>query len=190
MKVKICTIIFAISIALCACGTSESEQGKVNDVTEIGENMDTETVETEESVLAEESKKTISFMVEGMEEMLPATIYEGKDYTILIPEKGWEMIGTGCWMSQDNNNVQFWITEYPDKGVSDVVKPLTEDSGFTVSGQDPCFLSRNDTDGTITNVRFFEGNDKVIGIFYRYPEKMAEGFGVRMRAIVDTFEWN
>lgn len=144
---------------------------------------------TSSSYQSTELGNKITFTVEGIEEDVPATFFEGRDYTLLIPDEGWEMNARECWMSVDNNEVQFWITEYPGEDVAVLCERLTENAGYEVSEADNYFLSRKEEDGMIGNIRLFVGDENVIGIFYCYPEEVEEGFGVRLRAIIDTFEW-
>ncbi len=136
----------------------------------------------------QEVETTITFMVEGKEEEVPATVFEGKDYTISIPTDGWEMYATEAWMSNVNNEVQFWITDYAGEDV-DIVCGKLSGSGYVASENDPHLLSYEDNDAAVWNVKLFTEDEKVIGVFYYYPSEAAEGFGTRLATIVNTFTW-
>lgn len=66
---------------------------------------------------SQETKTTITFIVEGMEEEVPATVFEGLNYTIAIPDDGWEMIARECWAADANGDAQFWVTDYAGEDV-------------------------------------------------------------------------
>ena len=131
----------------------------------------------------------ITFQVEGMEEVVPATIFEGLHYTLTIPTEGWEMIASECWASEANGEVQFWVTDYAGEDVDDVLQKLL-DGGYEKAEFDPYLVSREDEEGILHYVKLFSENEETIGIFYCYPAEAAEGFGTRIRTIVDTFNWD
>ena len=131
----------------------------------------------------------ITFQVEGMEEVVPATIFEGLHYTLTIPTEGWEMIASECWASEANGEVQFWVTDYAGEDVDDVLQKLL-DGGYEKAEFDPDLVSREDEEGILHYVKLFSENEETIGIFYCYPAEAAEGFGTRIRTIVDTFNWD
>ena len=131
----------------------------------------------------------ITFQVEGMEEVVPATVFEGLHYTLTIPTEGWEMIASECWASEANGEVQFWVTDYAGEDVDDVLEKLL-DGGYEKAEFDPYMVSREDEEGILHYVKLFSENEETIGIFYCYPAEAAEGFGSRIRTIVDTFDWD
>lgn len=131
----------------------------------------------------------ITFQVEGMEEVVPATVFEGLRYTLTIPTEGWEMIASECWASEANGEVQFWVTDYAGEDVDDVLEKLL-DGGYEKAEFDPYMVSREDEEGILHYVKLFSENEETIGIFYCYPAEAAEGFGSRIRTIVDTFNWD
>ena len=131
----------------------------------------------------------ITFQVEGMEEVVPATVFEGLRYTLTIPTEGWEMIASECWASEANGEVQFWVTDYAGEDVDDVLEKLL-DGCYEKAEFDPYLVSREDEEGILHYVKLFSENEETIGIFYCYPAEVAEGFGTRIRTIVDTFNWD
>ena len=42
----------------------------------------------------------------------------------------------------------------------------------------------------VHQVKLYSENGETIGIFSCYPKEAEEGFGVRIRTIIDTFEWD
>ena len=124
-----------------------------------------------------------------MEEVVPATIFEGLHYTLTIPTESWEMIASECWAAEANGEVQFWVTDYAGEDVDDVLQKLL-DGGYEKVEFDPYMVSREDEERILHYVKLFSENEETIGIFYCYPAEAAEGFGTRIRTIVDTFDWD
>ena len=129
------------------------------------------------------------FTVEGMEEMVPATVFEGLHYTISIPAQGWEMIAGECWASDANGEVQFWVTDYAGENLDSVLEKLTS-TGYESIEYDPYHVRYEDEEGMVHQVKLYSENGESIGIFSCYPKETEEGFGVRIRTIIDTFEWD
>ncbi len=144
-------------------------------------------VEETEEVLCQEEKTTITFIVEGLEEEVPAILYIRENYSISIPEEDWEMVTEGTWRSVVNRDAQISIVDYEED--LDSVRKNLSDSGYEVSEYNPYFMSVEDRNGLVWSVKLFKKDEKVIGIFYNYPIEAAEGFGARLSAIVNTFEW-
>ena len=131
----------------------------------------------------------ITFMVEGMEEVVPATVFEGLHYTLSIPTEGWEMNAPECWLSTDNGEVQFWVTDYAGEDVDSVLEKLAG-VGYEKIEYDPYHVSYIDEEGMVHQVKLFSENNETIGIFSCYPKEAEEGFGSRIQTIIDTFDWD
>ena len=131
----------------------------------------------------------ITFMVEGMEEVVPATVFEGLRYTLTIPKEGWEMNVRECWASEVNENAQFWVTDYDGKDIDLIFEGL-QNKDYEKVDTEPYFVSYEDADGIVHCVKLFTENEETIGVFYCYPKETAEGFGTRIRTIVNTFCWD
>ena len=50
--------------------------------------------------------------------------------------------------------------------------------------------TEKDEEGMVHQVKLYSENGETIGIFSCYPKEAEEGFGVRIRTIIDTFEWD
>lgn len=131
---------------------------------------------------------TITFVLEGMEEVVPATVFAGLNYTISIPAQGWEMIAKECWASEDNEEAYIWITDYAGEDVN-IVRGRMLENGYKESESDADLWSREDEDGLVWNIKLFAEGGETIGVFYCYPKETEEGFGARLRTIADTFAW-
>ncbi len=139
-----------------------------------------------EEVSFQEMKTTMSFVVEGMEEEVPAIRFVGENYSITVPEEGWEIVAKGVWRSEVNNEVQISIVDYEGEDIDSVRESLSG-SGYVENGS--YYMRFEDKNGLVWNVRLFTKDEKVVGVFYDYPIEAVEGFGVRLPVIVDTFEW-
>ena len=131
----------------------------------------------------------LTFTVEGMEEVVPATVFEGLHYTLSIPTEGWEMNAPECWLSTDNGEIQFWVTDYAGEDVDSVLEKLAG-VGYEKIEYDPYHVSYIDEEGMVHQVKLFSENNETVGIFCCYPKEAEEGFGARIRTIIDTFEWD
>ena len=131
----------------------------------------------------------ITVMVEGMEEVVPATVFEGLHYTLSIPTEGWEMNAPECWLSTSNGEVQFWVTDYAGEDVDSVLEKLAG-VGYEKIEYDPYHVSYVDEEGMVHQVKLFSEHNETVGIFSCYPKEAEEGFGARIRTIIDTFEWD
>ena len=134
-------------------------------------------------------KTMISFMVEGLKEEVSVVLYNGNDYSIYIPEEGWQMTETDIWESVHNEKVKLQIMDYEGESVEEFREQLLED-GYSLDGYGSVKLTKYDSEeALIQNVRIQKFNDRIKGIFYSYPLEAEEGFGTRLERIVSTFEW-
>ena len=72
--------------------------------------------------LGREEKMDLVFMVEGMEETVPATLYIGQGYSIYIPDEDWRLekdVGDGIpeekWESTVNDDVELRVLHLGEK---------------------------------------------------------------------------
>lgn len=133
--------------------------------------------------------ETIAYYVEGVEERVPATLFEGRLYTLLIPNEGWEMSSSEFWMSVDNPAVQFWVTDYAGDN-ADVISERLVETGEYVTVEDDKYLLCSSAEGdTVHYIKLFTKDGETIGVFYCYPVEAEEGFGSRLSSIVNSFQW-
>ena len=134
-----------------------------------------------------ENKATISFMVEGMQEEVAATLYEGSNYSIYIPDEGWQMYAPEAWMSDMNEKAQIWIADYSGESVDAVKKQFTQE-GYTIDERGS-WVKYDGDNAVMRIVKVVTNDDAVKGIFYCYPAEAEEGFGTRLDVIINTFAW-
>lgn len=132
---------------------------------------------------------TLTVTLEGMEERVPADLYLGVGYGILIPSEGWTMYRAGAWMADVNDEVQLIIQDYGEKTKEQVVEYLLS-IGYSVTEEDTAKLRRNHRELT-TTIELIEQTDseeaKTWGILCRYPPEAEEGFKARLAVMADSF---
>ena len=147
--------------------------------------------------LGREEKKDLMFMVEGMEEAVPATLYIGQGYSIYIPDEGWKLekdmddgIPEDTWESAVNHDVELRVLHLGEKTLEEAKAWVTaaeddyglvEDKQGGLGGTDP-------EDQEMMEVRFYPAGNQMYAVLYEYPVEAAEGFGTRLGVIADTFE--
>ena len=134
-----------------------------------------------------ENKATISFMVEGMQEEVAATLYEGSNYSIYIPDEGWQMYAPEAWMSDINEKAQIWIADYSGESVDAVKEQFTQE-GYTIDERGS-WVKYDGDNAVMRIVKVVTNDDAIKGIFYCYPAEAEEGFGTRLDVIINTFAW-
>ena len=147
--------------------------------------------------LGREEQKDLVFMVEGMEETVPATLYVGQGYSIYIPNEGWRLekdVDDGSpedtWESIVNDDVELTVLHLGEKTLAEAqawVKAeeddyqLVEDKQGGLGGTDV-------QDREVLEVRFHPSGSTMYAVLYKYPMEAAEGFGTRLGVMADTFQ--
>ncbi len=57
-------------------------------------------------------QNTLTFNMEGMEEAVPVTLYEGQGFSLYVPEDDYVVSGPDRWEAVSNKDVHFWIEHY------------------------------------------------------------------------------
>ena len=148
-------------------------------------------------------KTTLQITVEGQTEEVPAAQYIGNGFAIYIPEEGWQLdeqesddgVQETVWESTVNDDVELFVLRYPvypDATVNETKAHFARECGYVfedlMGGDlgDP--LTGMDEDGDFLGFMAAEG---VKGVTYvvawEYPKETAEGFGVCLPQIANTF---
>lgn len=127
-------------------------------------------------------------IIEGMAEKVPTVRYEGKDYTIAVPEEGWVQYEEESWVAEENEAVKLWITDYTGE-TAEAVREQLAGFGYVTGEEDPNFLMYMDENECVRNVTLFVEAERIVGVFYNFPVEATEGFGTRLAKIVSTFAW-
>ena len=181
MKIKALLLTLIMSLCLAGCSSKNSAPAPSPTVDPLANSQ------TFEPPVNEQEKASITFKIEGATETVPAYVYEGMDYTIVVPDGGWHMYEPGAWQATFNQSVKFWVKGYSGDNAKKVVENLSAE-GY-VLGLGNNVMTRNSADGLIENVMIFRNGDSLRAVFYCYPKEAAEGFGSRLDTIVNTFSW-
>ena len=147
--------------------------------------------------LGREEKTELAFAVEGETELVPATLYIGQGYSIYIPDEGWRLekwvddgIPEDTWESIVNDDVELTVLHLGEKTLEEAqtwVKAeeddyqLVEDKQGGLGGTDA-------GDREMLEVRFHPSGSSMYAVLYKYPMEAAEGFGIRLEQIANTFQ--
>ncbi len=181
MKIKLIVAVLLMCLCLCACSSKEDEM-----VVNTAPPMEDSFVIPEH----EQAKSSITFTLDGAKETVPACVYEGMDYTIVVPEGGWHMYEPGAWQSTFKQTVKFWVKGYNGDNAKKLIEQLSSE-GYLLSlgGSVMSRSSELDKDRLIENVMIFRNGDSLRAVFYCYPESFSASFGARLDTIVNTFSW-
>lgn len=134
----------------------------------------------------------IQYMLEGMPEQMPATLYVGDGFSIYIPDKDWtiydEEIELPAQMTAVlSSEVSIWVERYENETFSSLEERLLSD-GY-VYAEDTKKMQK--LDGHILiEARFIVWNQDVWAVFSMYNPAFDESgyeWGSRLDAIADTF---
>lgn len=198
-------VVLAMALLVVGCGTEQKpvDPSSTPDTVSTAEPAPAAPTEQPQSqstaTSTREPEKELKFMLEGMEEVEQVSLYQGDGYSMYMPKEGWQLendVDDGIheveWSNLRNDDVELKVLHLAGKNLKqaqDWVRAdkddykLTEDKNGNLSGQDP-------EDRDFIEARFFtNGNDTYV-VMYGYPEEAAEGFGVRLGVIANTFELN
>lgn len=182
MKIKLIVLCLMMSLCLCACSANKSEAVPITTADPLLSSQQFELPENQRE------KANITFKIEGVAETVPAYVYEGMDYTIVVPDGGWHMYEPGAWQATFNQSVKFWIKGYNGDNAKKLVEQLSAD-GYVLNMGGSVMSRSSGEEGLIENVMLFRNGDSLRAVFYCYPKNAAEGFGSRLDTIVNTFSW-
>lgn len=116
------------------------------------------------------------------EEVVPA-------YTLVVPTEGWQQEGESVWRSSVNTAVSLEIAYYPNFTADDCRNALiAQEPQLQLAAAEDGNL--NGRDANLENamaVRIVPATDGCFALISRYPFEAAEGFGMRLWAIMNTF---
>lgn len=183
-------LVLCLGLVGCTFGKAiskeETPSGTVD--TNVQDNDQMQEQEYVPTNLVREQKTTMSLVIEGMEEEVSATLYVGDDYSIYVPDEGWQMYAPEAWVSDANEQVQFWIVDYEGETEDSVCERLLSE-GYTATDS-ATEMTKYDEERAVTQeVKIYAYGDKVKAFFFCYPQEAAEGFGIRLQTIANTFAW-
>jgi len=138
----------------------------------------------------------LEFLVEGRTETAAATLYVGQGYSVYIPNEGWLLeqdVDDGVleesWESTLNDDVKLEVLHLGQRTLAECQAFLRreEDDYQWTEDKQGGLLGVDQEDREQMEVRFIQGAGETFAVLCAYPETAAEGFGVRLRVMADTF---
>ena len=184
-----------LALALSGCGQKPEAQPPAKE-----EPVTAQPAEDRNPTAAElgrEEKTDLMFMVEGMEEAVPATLYLGQGYSIYIPDEGWRLerdmddsIPEDTWESTVNHDVELRVLHLGEKTLEEAKTWVTaaEDDYRLIEDKQGNLGGTDQEDREMMEVRFHPSGSQMYAVLYEYPLEAAEGFGARLSQIAETFE--
>ena len=136
-------------------------------------------------------QKELTFYLEGMEEKAMATLYAGDGYSLYIFDEGWVNFldeGQPVWESRLNPDVKLGVIHLTDMPLSVAqgwVRHKFE--GFDLIEDKQGGLGGTNAEGILADVRLIPSGEDTYAVCCVYPMEAAEGFGVRLAVMADTF---
>jgi hypothetical protein len=153
-------------------------------------------IESAPKTSAQPEQQTLEFRVEGMEETVPVTVYQGRGYTVSIPVEGWRLEQDAddgayeeTWESTVNDDVELQVSRYEGRSAAEARTAFIRDhddyrfddpAGSLVTGQE--------RDGDVLAFFSREQDGVAYIVSWQYPAYAAEGFGARLRQMAETFQ--
>lgn len=128
----------------------------------------------------------LSYMQEGILTEIPAALYSGDGYYILIPSEGWRLYAPDAWMWTANEKVQLWISDCSGSTWAQEQNRLEAD-GYSRTEENNIYSK--ESDGRIFFAEIRKSDNSMMCINYTYPSdpEYIEGFHTQLRAITDSF---
>ena len=203
-------LILTLLLALSGCGQKTSpaaptspetapdvQTSATSEVPETSATAPTEDRNPTAEELGREEKMDLVFMVEGMEETVPATLYIGQGYSIYIPDEGWRLekdmedgVPEEKWESTVNSDVELRVLHLGEKTLEQAQEWVTaeEDNYRLIEDKQGGLGGTDAEDREVLEVRFHPAGTQMYAVAYQYPVEASEGFGARLSQIADTFE--
>lgn len=138
------------------------------------------------SAQGDEGSMFITYMTEGLPVDVPADLYQGKGYCILIPKDGWRIYAPDAWMVEFNDQIQVWVSDYSGYTWEQVVASL-EENGYSQTDEDGILRKESSEKTYVADIR--RSGDLIKCLNYTYPAnpEYEEGFGRLLSAIAINF---
>lgn len=142
--------------------------------------------EPDQPAVSEPTHYTLSYMQEGMPNEIPATLYTGNGYGILIPTEGWQAYGPDAWMWAANEQVQFWVSDCSGSSWEQELARLEKDGYSQAEGSD---VFMKESEGRFFFAQMRGSGSSMMCLHYTYPSdaEYTEGFQTPMQAIAASF---
>lgn len=198
MKYAIVACCLLLTLSLSACGTTQNPASQSQATAGVTPQTET-TPQGDRNPTAEElgrtATTTLGLSLEGDKEDVPATLYIGQGYSLYIPDEGWELERDAedleeSWQAVANHEVELSVRHFRGKTAEQTRTAILadhDDYGFMDMDADGHFSGNDGKDAETMDVRLYENGDGTWAVMAEYPDEAAEGYGVRLRAMAETF---
>ena len=130
--------------------------------------------------------KTISYYLEGQEQSETFTRYRGNGWYLYLPQ-GWEKdADADLWRYTANRDIRLEVRDMGTLDLAEAQAAIRAAEGMTLAeGKQGDLLG--DDGKTVLRVAFHRASWGICAVRCRYPVEAAEGGGVRLQVIADTF---
>lgn len=203
-------LVFAMAAMITACGTQNAVQpdaaqdmGAATPSPSAEPNVEPtpdaqqpeSTPDTSENIGREQNKDLV-YMLEGMEETEPATLFVGDGYSIYIPDNTFRYekdtengVPTDTWESIVNEDVEFEILDLGEMDLKQAQEwVMREEDDYQLIEDKRGGLGGTDRESDVLDVRFETAGNRIYALMSKYPMEATEGFGTRLQVVADTFE--
>lgn len=165
------------------------------DIPAAGEDAADPPAEEEQPVEPARSPRAeLKVMLEGMEESFPVELYTGSGWSLYIPREDWvyappPQSDTPRWHSSLNPLVTMEVRSLEAGTLEEAREAVRQsiEADWVEDRRGGLFCET--AIGLLLEARFFTRTDGgTLVLLYQYPEEAAEGFGVRLGVIADTFQ--
>ena len=138
----------------------------------------------------------LNFVVEGLEESIPAYLFRDLEYSLYIPHDGWQYhrmlehdMLAKCWISTINPDVSLTVRHLGYRNLVEAQEwEREQNTGFQLIEDKQGVIGGTDgTDRSMLEVFFYSGQNAMYAVELRYPVEATEGFGTRLQVMADTF---
>lgn len=149
-----------------------------------------------ETTSAQPAPPVQEFRVEGMQEQVAVTVYQGQGYTISIPDSGWRLerdvddgVFEDTWESTVSDDVELQVSRYEGKTAAAARDAFVRDhDDYRFDDLTGDLVTGSERDGDVLVFFTRETGGTTYLVSWQYPAYAAEGFGSRLRQIADTFQ--
>ena len=138
----------------------------------------------------------LNFVVEGLEESIPAYLFRDLEYSLYIPHDGWQYhrmlehdMLAKCWIFTINPDVSLTVRHLGYRNLVEAQEwEREQNTGFQLIEDKQGGIGGTDGTGrSMLKVFFYSGQNAMYAVELRYPMEATEGFGTLLQVMADTF---
>lgn len=195
MKHGIVVGCLLLALSLVGCGRAESPAPQPESTAQPAAQGDSTDRNPTAGELGRTETTTLDLSLEGDKEDVPATLYIGQGYSLYIPDEGWKLERDTedleeSWQALANDDAELSVQHFPGKTAEETRAAILTDHrdyGFVDMDADGYFFGTTGQDEEMMEVWLYTAGEDTWAVSTEYPGEAAEGFGVRLRAMAETF---